>query len=72
LITVGVTLAPLNVAVVPPAEVWGGIKKPPERVTFALEAMDDTLAGVEEITAGRTGATVKVAGGEVSPLLLRT
>jgi hypothetical protein len=71
LITVGATLAPLNVAVVPAEEVCGK-KKPPERVMFALEAIDDTLAGVEEITAGRTGATVKVAGGDVSPLLLRT
>jgi hypothetical protein len=48
------------------------MKKPPERVTFALEAMADTLAGVEEFIAGRTGATVKVAGGDVSPLLLST
>jgi len=70
--TVGVTLTPLNVAVVPPEEVWGGMKKPPERVTLALEAIDDTLAGVEEMTAGRAGATVKLAGGEVSPSVLRT
>jgi hypothetical protein len=61
----------LNVAVVPAEEVCGK-KKPPARVMFALEAIDDTLAGVEEITAGRTGATVKVAGGDASPLLLRT
>jgi hypothetical protein len=60
------------VAVVPPEEVWGGKKKPPDRVTFALEAIDDTLSGVEEIIAGRTGATVRVAGGDVSPLLLIT
>jgi hypothetical protein len=72
LTTVGATLTPLKVAVVPPEAVWGGKKKPPERVTFALEAIADTLSGVEEITAGRTGATVKLAGGDVSPLLLTT
>src|SRR5262249_51185737 len=72
LVTVGATATPLNVAVVPPEEVWGGKKKPPERVMFALEAIEETLAGVEAITAGRTGATVKLAGGDVSPFVLRT